>query len=165
MLKGLRQKAPNAPHENFWKDLDYAEFVAFAFPLKYGKPGSIKLLVPYDSKSSNMIKAFRDGKGVTLDMPDGSTKVVDINPMPKDADPMDPADIQKLCDWIDAGCPEFAGKPSALPRPGSGKAPAAGTTKPPAKAEPKKAPPADDGGGFPAPKDGGGGFPPPGGGG
>ena len=92
-------------------------------------------------------------------MPNGKTKTVDIAPMPKDADPMPPEVIQQLCDWIDAGCPEFAGKPSALPRPGQ-KAPADGGNPPPPPSgpsdKPKDAPPPAAGdGGFPAPGGGG----------
>ena len=159
IFKKLRQKAPNAPHSNYWKELDYQEFIAFRFPLKLGRPGSIRMLIPYDSANSNMMRAFRDGRGIVLDMPDGSTKTVDIEPMPKDADPLPDEVLRTLADWIDAGCPEFAGKPSALPRPGAGDAPPAGNGGPPpppaAPDKPKDAPPpADPGGGFPPPGDG-----------
>ncbi|MDF1701717.1 MAG: c-type cytochrome, partial [Planctomycetota bacterium] len=127
IFKDLRQKAPNAPHSNYWKELDYAEFIAFRFPLKYGQPGDIRMLVPWDSAASNMMRAFKDGKGIVVDLPGGGTKVVDIEPMPKDADPIPPETMAKLAAWIDAGCPEFAGKPSALPKGG-----AAPTGTPPA---------------------------------
>jgi len=116
LFKKLRQKAPNAPHSSFWRELSYGEFVKFEFREGPGKEGRIRLLVPWDSAASNMIKALRNGKGVTVRMPDGSMVTRDIAPMPKDADPMPAADIQKLADWIDAGCPEKAGEPSALPR-------------------------------------------------
>lgn len=155
IFKKLRQKAPNAPHSNYWKELDYQEFIAFRFPLKFGKPGMIRMLIPYDSANSNMIRAFRDGRGIVLDLPDGTTKTVDIAPMPKDADPLPETVIRKLCDWIDAGCPEFAGKPSALPRPGAKAAHDGGTKTPPppppAHDKPKDAPPPADPGGFPEP--------------
>ena len=112
--------------------------------------------MPWDSGASNLIKALRDGRGLVLDMPDGSTQVVDIEPMPKDADPMAPAQIQALADWIDAGCPEVAGEPSALPPPGE--APAVTPPPPPPPAPQKPAdvpPPAHEGGGFPPPSGGG----------
>ena len=159
IFKKLRQKAPNAPHSNYWKELDYQEFITFSFPLKYGQPGMIRMLIPYDSENSNMIRAIRDGRGIVLDMPNGKTKTVDIAPMPKDADPMAPEVIQQLCDWIDAGCPEFAGKPSALPRPGQKEPTDGGNPPPPPPGpndKPKDAPPPAAGdGGFPAPGGGG----------
>ncbi len=117
ILKGLRQKSPNAPHENFWRGYTYQEFVEFEFPFGPGSPDMIRLLVPWDSKNSNMIKAFKDGKGIDVRLPDGSVVKRDIAPMPKDAPPMPPDKLKKLAEWIDAGCPEFAGKPSALPKP------------------------------------------------
>ncbi len=116
IFKSLRQKAPNAPHEDFWRYLSYEEFVAFEFPEGPGKDGMIRLLVPWDSAASNMIKAMKDGKGLTVRYPDGRVVAKDFAPMPKDADPMPASDLQKLADWIDAGCPEHAGKPSALPK-------------------------------------------------
>ncbi|MDA1195020.1 MAG: c-type cytochrome [Planctomycetota bacterium] len=154
LFRDLRQKAPNAPHGNYWKDLDYAGFIACEFPLRHGEPWMIRMLVPYDSAASNMLKAFRDGRGLVAHQADGSTTVVDIAPMPKDAEPLSPEMIRSLADWIDAGCPEFAGKPSALPRPGSGGS--AGQPAPPAPppgdAPAEAPPPAEGGSGFPEPE-------------
>ncbi len=114
IFKALRQKAPNAPHSNFWRELSWREFIEFEFPEGPGREGMIRMVVPYDSASSNLIKALKDGKGLTVRFPDGKVVVRDYAPMPKDADPMPSGDIQKLADWIDAGCPEHAGKPSTL---------------------------------------------------
>jgi mono/diheme cytochrome c family protein len=143
ILRKLHLKAPNAPHGNFWRELGYDEFVHFEFPEGPGKPGRIRLLVPWDSKDSNLVKAFRDGKGIRVRMPDGTVVTKDIPPMPKDADPIPRPTLERLAAWIDAGCPEFAGKPSALPKPGAAQPPA-----PPAK---KPAAPPAPSDGFPAP--------------
>ncbi len=162
LFKDLRQKAPNAPHSDFWKELSYQEFIAFDFPLRMGRPGEIRMLIPYDSGASNMLKAFKDGKGLLISYPDGTTKTIDIDPMPKDGDPLPPAAMKQLADWIDAGCPEFAGKPSTCPKPTSTpKKPVRGAEPPPpppVKDKPADMPPpADGGGGFPEPASGGGG--------
>ncbi len=144
LFKKLRQKAPNAPHSSFWRELSWKEFVEFEFPEGPGKEGMVVMLVPYSSAESNLIKALRDGKGLKITFPDGRVESRDIAPMPKDADPMPAADVQAIADWIDAGCPENAGQPSSLKRGGAAKAPA--------KNEAPKPQPASD---FPAPKGGG----------
>ena len=143
LIRKLRHKAPSAPHGNFWKELTYGEFVSFAFPEAPGKEGRIRLVVPYDSAASNMMKAFRDGKGLVVEYPDGHTVTRDIAPMPKDADPI-PADVlAKIAVWIDAGCPEVGGQPSALPR--------SGVSVPDVQVPPVAPVPAPPAGGFPEP--------------
>ncbi len=117
IFKALKRKAPAAAHGNFWKDLSYQEFVAFEFPMEWGEDDMIKLLKPYDAEGSNLIRALRDGKGVVLTAPDGSTRTVNIERMPKGRPPMDPAHLAEVIKWVNAGCPEHSGKPSALPRP------------------------------------------------
>ncbi len=118
MFAALGQGAPNAGHENFW-NLPYAEFVALAFPYSWDDPDvRVRLLVPYDSANSNIVRALRDGRDVDVTMADGTVVKRNVARMPKGGKPMAPEQVAALARWIDAGCPEFKGTPSALPRPG-----------------------------------------------
>jgi mono/diheme cytochrome c family protein/ketosteroid isomerase-like protein len=164
LVQKLNKGAKSSPHENFW-ELPYEKFVAFEFE-DYADGAKIRLLVPYDGKNSNLVKALRDGKGITITKADGTPGTKNVTRMPKNAAPMPDEDVAKIERWIDAGAPEHAGKPSALPRPGKDGA----KPSPPEPAAPDGSPapsggfPAPSGGGFPAPAPEpppAGGFPPP----
>lgn len=119
MLAGLGKKPTTVPHGEFWKKA-YSEFVSYRLPPDWGEEDTwYPLLVPYDAASSNLIKVLKDGKGVTKVHSDGTVETVDLPRMPKNSAAMSAEDLARLSAWIDAGCPEFAGKPSALPRPGT----------------------------------------------
>ena len=143
IFKRIKQRAMHAPHGEFWRELPYDEFVTFEFPQFMGEDAMVRLVIPYDAEGSNLIKALKDGKGVTIVMPDGRVVKKDIARMPKGKAPIPAEDLQKLIAWVDAGCPEHAGKPSKLPRPKPGDG--APPSKAPAPDAPKAAP-----GGFPA---------------
>ncbi len=184
IVRKLGKQARSAPHESFW-EFPYKDFVGFSFPEDFGEEGMIQAVVPWSSKDSNLIRALRDGKGIVVRYPNGTTKVRnDIGRMPKGGPFLSDADIQTIAAWIDAGCPEVAGKPSALPRPAGAATPAPGgdNTSPPDPFAPGPTPgpapgfPPAGGGdttpapGFPAPSGGGDappapGFPAPSGGG
>ena len=123
LFAGLGKDPGDAAHESFW-ELPYAEFVALSFPYNWDDPDvTVKLLEPYDSKNSNLIRAMTNGRGLVVTNADGTTARRNIAVMPKGGAPMGEDDVARLAAWIDAGCPEFAGKPSALPRPGAAPAP------------------------------------------
>ncbi|MDJ0975488.1 MAG: c-type cytochrome [Planctomycetota bacterium] len=125
MLRALGKTPSTVPHGAFWEELSYAQFVAFTFPRNYGDELEYRLLIPYDAKNSNLVKVLVDGKGVVREGPDGKRVVEDVTRMPKNAPPMPKAALEKLIEWIDAGCPEKAGEPSKLPRAGDPMAPKA----------------------------------------
>ncbi len=135
MIKDLGKSAPSAPHENFW-ELPYAEFLSFRFPEDWGEDGMIRAVVPGDSRASNLIKVLRGEPDIVVELPDGTTKTIQVDRMPKGAPPMPEARIMRLAAWIDAGCPEFAGGPPATVT-----APVGGATPTEAPADPFGAPP------------------------
>jgi hypothetical protein len=104
LFRGLGKDGKTAPHENFW-ELPWAQFVTLRFP-DYDDGGTIRMVVPGDSRASNLIRALKDGRGIEVDLGDGNTLVKDIARMPKQAEPMKDEDIAKIARWIDAGCPE-----------------------------------------------------------
>ncbi|MCA9314895.1 MAG: cytochrome c [Planctomycetes bacterium] len=116
MFEGLGRSAKSAPHGTFWR-LDYQAFVNQVF--EYELPDAIarvRMVVPYDSARSNLLRAVRDGKRMICGLPGGQLREVDIRRMPVGVTPLDDVQIDALAAWIDAGCPERAGEPSALPR-------------------------------------------------
>ena len=148
-MKDLGKEARSAPHESFWQ-FTREEFVKLVFPIDWGEEASYRNLVVGDSAASNLIKALKDGKGIVVDNPDGTTTVKDdLGRMPKGGPYVSDEDIAKIAAWIDAGCPENAGEVGEIP---AAAAPAPGQ---PAQPAPPAAVP-----GFPAPSQPGG-FPPP----
>ncbi|MGE0193784.1 MAG: c-type cytochrome [Planctomycetota bacterium] len=116
MFEGLGRSAKTAPHGTFWR-LGYEEFVDQVF--EYELPDAVarvRMVVPYDSARSNLLRAMRDGKGMICSLPGGQLREVDIRRMPVGVAPLDDAQLAALEAWIDAGCPERAGEPSTLPR-------------------------------------------------
>lgn len=119
LFANLGRDAGDAAHEAFW-ELPYDEFVNLSFPFTWDNTDiTVKLLEPYDSKNSNLIRAMSSGRGLVVTNEDGTTSKRNIAVMPKGGKPMDAESLRQLADWIDAGCPEVAGLPSALPRPGA----------------------------------------------
>lgn len=143
-LGDLGKTPSTVPHGAFWSELGYKDFVAFRFPRNYGDEEEYQLLIPYDAKNSNLVKVLVDGRGVVRANASGKRIVEDVVRMPKNAAPMPQDRIDKIIEWIDAGCPEFAGKPSEIVR-GGGAAPAA----PKPEDDDSPAPPP---GGFPSPE-------------
>jgi mono/diheme cytochrome c family protein len=149
ILAGLGKEARSAPHETFWQ-FSREQFVNLVFPIDWGEDASYRCLVVGDSAASNLIKALRDGKGIVVDHPDGTTTIKDdLGRMPKGGPYVADEDVAKIAAWIDAGCPESAGEVGEIP---GASAPAPGQ---PAQPAPPAAVP-----GFPAPSQPGG-FPPP----
>jgi mono/diheme cytochrome c family protein len=151
MFRKLAKDASTSPHENFW-ERPYEEFVAYVFD-DFVAGGKVRMIVPGDSAASNLIRALKDGRGIVVERPDGSTAERDIDRMPKGAPPMPDGDVALIAEWIDAGMPKERGSPpwSGSPRPVPGSAPP-GSPAPPGFPAPGVPPPA------PPP-----GFPPPGG--
>ncbi len=128
ILDSLGERAPNAPHANFW-DLPYAEFVEFEFPLDGKAPdaGQIRLLnvdaaAGISGSETNLVKGLRDGKDVLVTLPGGGTRRVNIPRMPKNAKPLSPVDLARIISWIDHGMQEKIPKDAgARVGPGAGK--------------------------------------------
>ena len=115
LFEGMGRSAKTAPHGNFWR-VSYDEFVAQHF--EYELPDGIaqvRMVVPYDSEKSNLIRALRDGKGMIC-LLKGSLREVDIRRMPVGTAPLDEDQVAAISHWIDQGCPERAGEASQLPR-------------------------------------------------
>ena len=140
ILTALNQRAPHAPHGNFW-ELPYAQFVAYAFeypPLK-DKGAKIRLVnvdkaAGITGAETNLVKALRDGRDILVDVPgEPVPRRVDIKRMPKDAKPVSQADLGRIIAWIDHGMVEKAppGVPyTAPPAMGGDTTPAMGETVP-----------------------------------
>ncbi len=115
ILESLGERAPNAPHQNFW-DLPYADFVKFEFPLDRKAPdaGRIRLLnldaaAGISGSETNLVKGLRDGKDILVTLPGGGTRRANIPRMPKSAKPLSPVDLARIISWIDHGMPEGPG--------------------------------------------------------
>ncbi len=113
LLEGLGKSAKSAPHGNFWR-LDYASFVDLVF--EHETPAgarSVRLLVPWHSAESNLIRAMR---GQNLIACIGSQQIeLPVRRMPVGVPPLSDADTARIAQWIDAGCPEARGQPTTLP--------------------------------------------------
>ncbi|MHC5012335.1 MAG: hypothetical protein ACYTG6_15560, partial [Planctomycetota bacterium] len=120
-FRDLGKRSTSAPHENFW-ELPHAKFVSLAFP-DWDEGGTIRMLIPGNSRDSNLVKALRDGRGIVVDLEGGGTVIKDIARMPKGADPMPEDRILAIAQWIDAGAPEFAGGEAPPPTPDLPKSP------------------------------------------
>jgi hypothetical protein len=96
--------AANAPHKNFWQTLTYDQFVNGNVP-GVKDPASqqlMRILVPGDSKASNLILALQGATGTLFDPNTG-----DFGIMPADGTTPFTADqIASIADWIDRNCPE-----------------------------------------------------------
>lgn len=153
ILGSWMSTAGSSPHQKFW-ELSHAEFLAFRFPRAEGEDGEIQLVVPGDSKASNLLKALR-GEPVTVRYADGRREDVSIKRMPpRGKTKPTPEQLGQIATWIDAGCPE---QPGSAPLP-----PGAGAASPAAQPGPGPGEPAAPGG-FPAPAEPAapGGFPAP----
>jgi len=104
VIARLGSNIGGAPHGAFWNTLTYPQFISGPVPGVTSPPGdppnaqgTWKILVVNQADQSNIIKALQG------DPPfDGSI----FPQMPADGPPFfDPADIQPLKDWINAGCP------------------------------------------------------------
>jgi hypothetical protein len=104
LLGSWMKSASSAPHEDFWT-LPYAEFLKFEFPHPDG--GKIRLLVVGDSAKSNLLKALKDGQGITVHFDDGREEVKEVKRMPPRGKkkPTD-EELAQIAKWIDAGAPE-----------------------------------------------------------
>ena len=115
LFTAMGKDASTAPHVNFW-ELDYQAFVDFVFEYELIQGDvKVRMLVPYHSKRSNLIRALVDDAQMTCAM-NGRLIDVDVRRMPVGADQMTELQIAKLAAWVDAGCPEVGGQPSTQPR-------------------------------------------------
>lgn len=155
ILVGFNKTAKGAIHGHFWEK-PYAEFVAFKFDYELGSDDKVWLVVPGSADDSNLLRALSADTSILVTQADGTTREERVPRMPKGGKKATDAELATIRTWIDAGCPEKAGEPSALwgqPLPGrAGTGSRGGQDNKPA-----------EGGGFPDPG-GGSGFPDPGGG-
>lgn len=114
LLAGLGKSARTAPHGNFW-DEDYQPFIDFEFTYESPAEVFIRMIVPWDSRMSNLIRGLR---GEPILACSGGTNLVELSVrrMPVGVAPMSDADTARIAAWIDAGCPEVAGTASTLPK-------------------------------------------------
>ena len=123
LFRALEPNVQDAPHDAFW-NLPYKEFVELAFPESWDETDNmIKMIKVGDGKNSNLIRGLRDGRGIVVNLPGGKTKTIDISRMPKGAKPMPAEDVDAISKWIDAGCPEAAGKGGAPQKGGAPSSP------------------------------------------
>lgn len=115
LLTDLKGGGKAAPHAQFWKDLSHAEFVQASFE-DPDRGGSFRYVIPWNSRESNLVRALRDGRNCLLQRPGQPLERVDIPRMPKGRPQVDPALVDRLAAWVDAGCPETLTAPSTLPR-------------------------------------------------
>jgi len=127
-FRALHKDAGDAPHERFWEE-DYETFLKMEFPPSWDDAGelSIRLLVPGSAKESNLIRALRDGKGITVKRSDGTITRMNIAVMPKGGR-MPKEHVDKIAAWIDLGCPEFPLGKGAAPAKGPRKEEEPGTS-------------------------------------
>jgi hypothetical protein len=97
---------PNSPHGAFWASLTYDQFVNGNVPgvtdPNTGQP--IPILVVNKASQSNLILAL-EGQGPLFDPNTGA-----FGQMPANGPPFFTSDqIQSIANWINAGCPQFAG--------------------------------------------------------
>ena len=94
---------PKSPHKAFWASLTYDQFINGNVPgvIFPGTGAGIPILVKGDAKSSNLILALK-GEG-PLFGPGGSFGQMPAGGMTKFTEDQ----VQRIADWIDAGCSEF----------------------------------------------------------
>jgi hypothetical protein len=101
---GQLSDTQHAPHHDWWNSMTHQEFTTGNVPgvsdPVTGKP--MPILVVGNSSQSNLILALQGAVNTPFDPNSGA-----FGQMPADGPPFfDPAQIQPLADWIDAGCPE-----------------------------------------------------------
>ncbi|MFM8980448.1 MAG: c-type cytochrome [Planctomycetia bacterium] len=116
LLKDLKAAGGSSPHGAFWKEMPYADLVKASFEDADEAGTRYRLLWPWNSKESNLIRVLVDGRGCLVQRADGSWARKDVPRMPKGRPPVPPETVARLAAWIDAGCPEVLGTPSTLPR-------------------------------------------------
>ena len=90
----------NAPHQAFWNNMKYDEFVNGNVPGitdGTGLPLDVKILVKGNASQSNLIKILQGNLTVS-----GNT----FPQMPVGGAKMKPAEIAEIAGWIDNGCPQ-----------------------------------------------------------
>ena len=102
-VKEILEKAVNGediggPHRNFWRNLDLAGFVAARVVAR-------KLLIPRDSKHSNLVLALRGLAPFGSDMTPQPPGAIFVR-MPARRPPVAEQDIAFIERWIDDGCPD-----------------------------------------------------------
>ena len=101
-MKRNKGKIEFAPHEAFWNDMSYKQFIQGHVPGVKGPAGEpLKILIVGNSRESNIIMALRGARGSVFDGEKGA-----IGRMPPIGPFMSDAEIDRLADWIDRGCPE-----------------------------------------------------------
>ena len=87
-----------ASHGAFWRGVTRDRFVTM-------KVGGRKLVAEGDGANSNLVKSLRGNSPFGSDLdpaPEGAV----VQRMPAYAPPVPEADIRRIEQWIDAGCPE-----------------------------------------------------------
>jgi len=102
-VKEILEKAVNGadiggPHRNFWRNLDLAGFVAADVVAR-------RLLVPGDSKHSNLVLALRGLAPFGRDLTPRPPGAIFVR-MPARRPPVAEEDIAFIERWIDDGCPD-----------------------------------------------------------
>jgi hypothetical protein len=101
-MKRNKGKIEFAPHEAFWNDMSYRQFVEGNVPGVTGPAGEpLKILIVGNAGESNIIRALRGVRGSIFDREKGA-----IGRMPPIGPFMTEEEIDRLADWIDRGCPE-----------------------------------------------------------
>jgi hypothetical protein len=101
-MKRNKGKIEFAPHDTFWNDMSYRQFVEGNVPGVTGPAGEpLKILVVGNAGKSNIIMALRGTMGSIFDREKGA-----IGRMPPVGPFMSDEEIDRLADWIDRGCPE-----------------------------------------------------------
>jgi hypothetical protein len=91
-------EADVSSHGPFWRGVTRDRFIAM-------KVGGRKLVTPGDGENSNLVKSLRGIAPFGSDLdpaPEGAT----VMRMPAYLDPVSDADIDRVVQWIDDGCPE-----------------------------------------------------------
>jgi hypothetical protein len=147
IFRALKAKSSGAPHGKFWEK-SHAEFVAMEFDMT-SEEGKVKMVEPGNGAASNLVRALR-GDPLTIKLPDGSTKTLEMDRMPPKGDPVSEADIVRISRWIDHGAPKdrpsgtYAGPstPSASDLPSRAPEPAPPPAPPPVVPPPSPPAPA-----------------------
>jgi len=95
--------AQNAPHAAFWQSMTYSQFVTGNVPgvTDPNTGAALPILIVGNSQKSNIVMALQGTPGSIFDPTTGG-----IGQMPQGFTPITAAGIQRLANWIDAGCPQ-----------------------------------------------------------